>query len=277
MRYDDRTNKESLDADDAKVSSLLRGLRRVDTPANFDFKLKARIANATPSRTGSAGLFPVLKFAAPLLLLLPIVGFFITNGLFSSDQASIPEGNPANQLEPLEGFAIAEQAPLTPAGPGAKTTEISPAPLQTVERAAVSVNPKRRPRSRIAAIETQGRGSFDINLKQPNKVIDIEKPNVMSTTSPQPKSEPDSTDERKIVEVLSSLGADTGFVRGELKVSGIRASSTAERGGLQAGDVLKAIDGKPIDESTVLGKPLGARSLLVSRDGNDVLVVLQFK
>src|SRR5688500_18285244 len=102
MRYEDRTDKERLNADDARISSLLRGLRRVDAPADFDFKLKARIANASPARTASAGLFPVLKFAAPLLLLLPIVGFFITNGLFSSDQASIPGGNPANQLEPLE-------------------------------------------------------------------------------------------------------------------------------------------------------------------------------
>ena len=63
---------EVLNADEQNVARLLLGLKRVDAPKDFDFHLKARIANATPAVLRPVRFFPVLKYGVPLALFLLI-------------------------------------------------------------------------------------------------------------------------------------------------------------------------------------------------------------
>ncbi|MEO7673391.1 MAG: hypothetical protein ABIU09_04855 [Pyrinomonadaceae bacterium] len=74
---------EILSSDEQNVSRLLSNLKRVDAPKDFDFHLKARIANASPADYQTVRLFPVLKYAFPLALFLLIGGAFILNSSFS--------------------------------------------------------------------------------------------------------------------------------------------------------------------------------------------------
>src|SRR6476661_3968744 len=75
----DEPKIEELDADDAKIVQMLAGLKRVDAPANFEFRLKARIANAAPP-TAAVGFLPsIVRYAAPLALVAAVSSLFYLN------------------------------------------------------------------------------------------------------------------------------------------------------------------------------------------------------
>jgi len=81
----DEAKTEILDTDDAKVAQLLAGLKRVEAPANFEFRLKARLANATPPAR-SFGFVPTfVKFAAPVALVAAVSSVLFLNSSNTSE------------------------------------------------------------------------------------------------------------------------------------------------------------------------------------------------
>ncbi len=57
------------------VWQMIEDLPRVDAPKNFDFRVKARIADAKPTNF-QPRFFPVLRYVLPLSLAVLILGFF---------------------------------------------------------------------------------------------------------------------------------------------------------------------------------------------------------
>jgi len=66
-------NEIEKEFDNEPIANLLRDLKRVEAPKDFDFKVKARIAKGvTPTRTG----VPLwVKAATPVGLLVAIGGY----------------------------------------------------------------------------------------------------------------------------------------------------------------------------------------------------------
>jgi len=62
-------NEEQKFNEDESVSKLLGGLKRVDAPNDFDFRVRARIAEGKPEDTTVSWRLAV-RYAVPLVLLL---------------------------------------------------------------------------------------------------------------------------------------------------------------------------------------------------------------
>ena len=75
---------ETLNADDEKLRQMLGGLKKVGAPKNFDFHLKARIANAKPEDFRKPLLLPWLRYVLPLCVIVLLAGFAIFNLSFSA-------------------------------------------------------------------------------------------------------------------------------------------------------------------------------------------------
>src|SRR3982751_2593621 len=86
MRVDE-PKIEELNADDAKVARLLAGLKRVEAPANFEFRLKARLANATRPARGFGFVPSFVKYAAPVALVAAVSSVLFLNS------SNSPESN----------------------------------------------------------------------------------------------------------------------------------------------------------------------------------------
>ena len=94
--------EEGLSADEAKVRELLGGMKRVETPKDFGFKVQARIANAKPETyRETAGGWVFLRYAAPLALVLIVTSAFVISGIYKVNDDSVPAvaeiQNPAPQ------------------------------------------------------------------------------------------------------------------------------------------------------------------------------------
>ena len=68
--------QKNFDLENDPVRSLLGGLKRVEAPGDFDFRVKARIASGRPAGRPSSWLPALAKLSVPLAVLLLIGGFF---------------------------------------------------------------------------------------------------------------------------------------------------------------------------------------------------------
>lgn len=280
MQYKDRTDRENLTEDEAAVSRLLGDLRRVQAPPDFDFKLNARIANASPAQAEPSRFVPMMKFAVPLCLLLFLAsGFFVLNGTFTTETANGPaDAAPAATEPSLKQAAAENPTEIRPEIPESSASEFAPAETPVVERAAVIPKERAHPRTRTAAAANTGSGSIQRDLTISSNTI---RPPVSPTSELANTSEPQAVTEtgadRDAVKVLSSIGADANFVGGELKVRSVRSRSAAESAGLKAGDVVHAVDGRAVNERTMFDTALKTASLSVIREGKPIQITLENK
>lgn len=277
MRYEDRTDRENLTGDEAAVSRLLGDLRRVEAPPDFDFKLKARIANASPAQTGPPRLVPVMKFAVPLCLLLILVsGFFVLNGTFTTETAYLPAGNSSAKMDPAPEIAATGTAPQAPSASSLPVeSEVTAAQAPNAERAAVRPRTRSSSRTRSAVAEDSGGGSIQRDLTISSNTI---RPPQSSNPDLSGNSRPHANvRNQSAVEALSSIGVDAEFVSGALKVRAVKSGSSAEIAGLKAGDIVNGIDEKSVEEKTVFDTPFKVRSVFVTREGKTLNLVLNDK
>src|SRR5580765_4061428 len=71
------------------VSKLLGGLKRVEAPNNFDFRVKARIADGKPADRATSWLPATIRYAMPLALLLVVGGYFAFNAYYSKKNVDV--------------------------------------------------------------------------------------------------------------------------------------------------------------------------------------------
>ena len=99
----------SFDADQRTLHGLMASLEPVAAPADFDFRLRARIAREkSPARTGT-GLGNFLKIPRPvaalaLVLLLAVAGIIVRNRMTSSTTTAVVGTSPTKGV-PLKGAA----------------------------------------------------------------------------------------------------------------------------------------------------------------------------
>ena len=262
----DKTNEaEDLRTEDRTVSELLHGLKRVDAPANFDSRVRSRIADGEAKTSAGWAGFPVPVYVASLAVLLLVGSLFLLREFYWNGKPDVP------------AVADVKKPPTAPKGtsmnsqpqPGSNSI---PAPSNTSSAPEVAGSPtsilpfnKRNPNlDRL----TPG-GSKDSTLgsadPQNPRGFDLTGPKV-STTDPRGRSS------IPVTMFLNALGIDAAFHGQELRITSVRGGSPADKSGVKSGDIIDAIGDTKITPTTSFGPRIEAKSITVIRAGQSIKI-----
>jgi hypothetical protein len=270
MNADER-KIEDLNADDAKLSQMLAGLKRVDAPANFEFRLKARIANAKRPERAAAGFLPgFVKYAAPMALIAAVWSLFFLNSGGTGDNAAVQT---AGVLPVASKSAEVAAAPLPVEVPTATQDRVAvvvpnasrkgalPQPVDgTGARPNVGPN-----RSRDSAVK--GARVIIAPPSDPNSAPPGDVNSAPETTAPPPRSDKPVSP----VEVFSLLGVNADFKDDSgWSVRSVRLNSMAATAGLKNGDVIESIGETQLVKEPVFKGGMKGKVMKVRREGSVV-------
>jgi membrane-associated protease RseP (regulator of RpoE activity) len=256
--------KDGRAALDDEVTTLLGALPRVEAPGDFDFGVRAKIAQGRGRRTG---VLPLLKLAAPLALLLVITGFVFYYG--NAEPNNLPEV----VAGPPQTTAPASSTPEIPVV--TQTPQLAQRVDEPLRPQTASARPKEAPVRRVRDNQNSNArgGSVDMPPGGGSTVFSLESANTISppgfrsldrnrrgnsNTAPDTAISMDST--------LEFLGLTVEFAKGDSKVTAVGENSLAARAGLKPGDIIETIDGNPVKKDTKL-KSEGVKSFVVRRAG----------
>lgn len=230
---------------DAKIIELLKELKHVDAPKDFDFRVKARIAAGRPSEVAGFRLPVLVKYALPLVLLLLVGGYFGITRFYSTNDANVPAVAEKQIAVPSMDQTIAESTvkPAENAPLVAKTEEKQTAPLVTnelVKKPAVVRN------------DRTGGGSFVEASRIPRKIYQ----------------------RQSASELLTEIGVQGSFEATGVKVDSATTNGIGERSGIKPGDVIESVNGQPVTEKSSI-KGRSTLTVRVKRDGKTVDIVLK--
>lgn len=263
---------EIIGFEDEAMSKLLGSLKRVETPGDFDFSVRARIAAARPSRSSGTWLPASIRLALPLGLMLLVGGYFALNSLYSPEDINLPaiaDGQPAvaapavippqiESVPPAANEFIAYRGEIESATPAAKI--------------GVNVSERRVPVRETN--ETPGGGSIDFSLGVPRQKIYPKglDPNVRATSSSKNVEQNPPVSAK---DILNSIGIDAAFNGSGWHVRSVSANNIAQRSGVKAGDLIEAMNDQTLDANTAFGGVFSGRSLRLRRDGASLTIVLK--
>ena len=265
---------EMLSSDEQNVSRLLSNLKRVDPPKDFDFHLKARLANASPGDYRPVRLFPVLKYALPLALFLLVgAGLILTNSYSSWNVppvADVRQTLPSSLITDPPPDRKTSGAEIQPPISGSRMAEVPqndrrfPVEPQNDPRPTRSVRPAFRNRPSGGSMDFGG-GDKGGNTNVAS-VLQVDNSNRQNRERPSIPLQ--------FREIFMSIGVDAAE-SGEKtwKVMGLRKDGIAERSGLKIGDLMEAIDDKPIDP--LYKGSFSVKSISVRRDDKVVKIDIQ--
>jgi hypothetical protein len=273
MNVDDLTS-EKLSPDDEKIAGLLGGLKRVEAPGDFEFRLKARMANAEPPRTESQWMPMLVRYAVPMALLIAIAGLMFVNSGTSPENVVVqtagvlPVTTSASQTEPMP--AQSQSSPIpdpveTAAFSGQNSTvAVNRSPVRAVARKPAEKKESELGGSIVRALSGSS-NTFRPRGLQSDTVI-----------QKRPR-EFDNNTSFSITEVFSMLGIDATYEASGWTVKTVRANTPADHSGLKAGDVIEKVNDTPVSRNTVFNGTFTGRVLSVRRSGQSVQINLQNK
>src|SRR4030095_11393406 len=114
------TDDNIQNSNEERVSHLLGSLKRVDAPGDFGFRVKARIASASPTVGRGSWLPASAAVAAPLGLVLAVGGYFALTSYYMPATVSPPvvaDVKPAElpPLDVIDSNFVAESSPAVTA------------------------------------------------------------------------------------------------------------------------------------------------------------------
>lgn len=273
------SERELLSADEQKVCDLIGKLDRIDCPKDFNFHLKARIANANKSEY-QPSVWQTIRYIVPVAACVLIVAFVMVQaGMFSpanqTDNTIASTTNP--NIQPFDERSNSAQIfkvtnssePIIAAVPNRNS---QPDTLQNTD---VSLNNSAEPKTTFPKLspEDEPTMSKDFGVGQNRKPLN---PRGINPDQILPKN-PVNQDDKSIPvkDVLDIFGISTEIVSGKFKVKNVRANTIAENLGIKAGDFIEAIDDTKISQNETILKSNTFRKITVSRDGKTIVFNLQ--
>lgn len=262
-------NEEQKFNEDESVSRLLGGLKRIEAPNDFDFRLRARIAEGKPEGKTAPWLPAAVRYAVPLVLLLLVGGYFAFN-YYSNKNVGVPA---VVEIGPVASTPIpappSNETVVLPANNTDQRAEVKPFSTGTK---AINTEPKKANSAPAPKAEGPGGGSID---QAGNAVNSIYPRGFDPTPKKSPDTKPfDRDPEIPVSDILTLIGIKPIFTRSGWRAEAIAAHSMAESSGIKAGDVIEAINDQPLTEKTVFGNKFDGKSLRVRRDGKSIQIEL---
>ena len=229
------------------VSKLLGGLKRVEAPGDFDFRVKARIASGRPVDRNKSWLPAAVRFAVPLGLLLLIGAFFGYKALYPPSNIAFA---PVVEKQPADVALVAEAPPKEIVSVPAD--QIIAKSLETEPAGSVTKITSRQNEKRIVSSEPSSR--------PPGAGSVVRSVGISKTLNMTAK------------DVLSFIGIEDDA---SWKVGSVKQNSMADRSGLKAGDVVEAINDQNLVDKSTFGSKFRSKSLRVNRDGKSIQIDLK--
>ena len=280
------TEDESLSVGDIKIRQMIKNLPRVDAPKDFDFRLKARIANAKPN-SFQPRFLPVLRYVLPLSVVVLVFTFVIINGVYFGGNNQTAENFQPIQVE---NKITKDSQTLSP--------EVAKAPFETApdkdiadsgeskvrvkkkesipvgETSLVAVKSQKKPQPELLKVKEadEGGGSRD-NTVTPPKVITPKgiPSNDLVEVSPNNENKNDILTKQ----MLLPLGIEIVSINGKRRVQYVKKESIAERSGVKVGDLVEMIDGEKVSGDAVHDKKLEGKQITVLRGTEKVEITFE--
>ncbi|MBA4120974.1 MAG: hypothetical protein H0X72_00730 [Acidobacteria bacterium] len=271
----DCPNCKKTSSEQTRVWQMIDILPRVDAPVNFDFRVKARIANSK-SADFQSRFFPVLRYVMPLGVIVLLLGIIAFNANYFSDNndatPQIAKFVPPTSIEnetTASDPSFTNQNILSTFGNESSvasqlnTNTVSIKDIREAQIAAVNSKKKRRTETpKKNAEESDGIGSRDITVSAPTVTLPRGlDPNRRIETAPNA----DDTKFFTAEEILPFLGIEIVLQNENRTVKSVKRNSLAERSGVEVGDVIEAIDGKQISDEPFSGRTIKVKTLTVLR------------
>lgn len=295
MREEVENISAATAADDKQVVRMLAGLKRVEAPKDFEFRLKARIANARPQLSRRANYKRRFAFALPASAFALITAFVAINGNFfrpSQTETPIAQSNLIPVITPAPQSENAPNSAAVAASDAFAEQHSNPSPPQMATAAAGTVQRKipasvygstrpspadNRAAIRRNSVKSEAGFSTDQAVKPPPVFVQPEFGN-----APQNNSNPQFVNEPKKLSARESVSSGLGVELevgdgGAWTVKSVKPNSAAERAGVKANDVIETLDGQKIsgDQPVPPGKKLSVKKIGVKRGAAQVEINLQ--
>jgi membrane-associated protease RseP (regulator of RpoE activity) len=254
--------------DEEKISELLARMPRAEAPADFGFRVKARIAEAKPINSRPMWLPTALKAAAPLGLAVFIGGYFAVTSLYQSDDAAPPQAAVETAIPAPISQPAPEAQAFTPPDVAAEIPEqVKPPVVQPIRQVAVRRVAAKRSVANAPTLEdsSSGGSSYDISSaisKEPSPTQESAK-----TIDTPAKGTPAG-------EVLTRIGVNALFGGNGWKAESVTPNTAASRAGVKAGDIIESVDDQDMTDLGSVAKPATGKKLRVKRDGKSVDIVI---
>lgn len=289
MNYEQTKNNshesEFLGEDERKLSVLLGGLKRVEAPKDFDFKLKAKIAAASPTDTRKPFFFPALRYVLPLCLVVMLSAFAALKIVAPSEETNPPsiaaaddfpppnktETAPANVRE--EQFTSADRAETSSAAEkAAPITAAAPKAGKNGKQTIVVVKSPVKISGKSEVKSKNGFGGDYERTARVSRVINMNPnaPNNKNLNSGQSGRIP-------VREVLREIGIEVEFIGADWKITAVRENTPARIANMQVGDLIEAIDDKKLSSDTAFLQSFTGKVFRVVRGGKQIVIDLTKK
>lgn len=252
------TECKSASERQTQIWLLIEDLQPVAAPSDFDFHVKARIANAKPSDFQKSAFIPILRYVLPLSFAALLFGVLVFNsGFFAAAPTASDYAKAAPPIQNAPPLNVSPNTTLAFAPPAADNSSPVMAPANFDEKSTASANSARpSPGNRNTRIETldlrldkeqppkskseDGGGSRLMSVQPANPLFPKGiSPNANSSAAPDIQS-PKTPDEEGSFEVI---GIEFDLENGKRKVKSLKSNSIAERSGVKIGDVIEKISG----------------------------------
>lgn len=276
---------EILSVGDVKIRQMIKNLPRVNAPKDFDFRLKARIANAKPN-SFQPRFFPVLRYVLPLSVVVLIFTFVIINGVYFGENnqtiadvqlISVESKTTAtnnSQIAPPEAAKIPVQvAPSTDLAEssqpkvGVKKKEIIP----VGETKFVAVKSPKKPQAELPQVRDDDSGSRTTSLDV--KPVIINPSGIFPSELVESSPNNDNKNDILTKQILLPRGIEIVSENGNRRVKSVKPNSAAARSNVKVGDLVEAIDGEKVSGDAVRGKKLEGKQITVLRGTEKVEII----
>jgi hypothetical protein len=251
---------EFISETDEAVAGLVGSLPRVEAPGDFDTRVRARIAAGRPATRSWTPAFAGV--AVSMALLLALGGYLGYSALYQGETPSSVAETPKSEPAPI---ADADAGTVIPAN---DLVAVAPQPQTGDENA--NRNSSKPPSSSGRTTDRTGGGSFDQATRETKQILPLGlSPDTQNVNSPLGDARVSTTD------VFNILGIRAGYTPEGWMVESVTPNNMADRSGVKAGDVVEALNDKPLTERSTFGRTFDGKSVRVRRNGQSIKLELK--
>ncbi len=275
---------EVLSGEHEKIRQLCSGLKRVNAPKDFDFRLKSRIANADQSDVQQNAFLPFLRYALPLCLVLLLAGFVVFSGMFSNEQKVIiaEKTQPNQTVSSFANSSAPSQIPAsnsliaaTDANTGLMTNSEVKKSTANTETSVLARKDKNDQSAKKFDKSGEDFGGTRVSASRGSILINPKgfpsNPNISNTQA----ANIGNANRISIKSVLSEIGIQADFVNLKWNVKSVGANSPAGRAGIKTGDIIESAGSRKLDSEEIAEQSLTIKTLNILREGKRIAVELR--